>query len=97
MISISKLLHGLDAAGDRLRYDAESDAEQIRERKQQRPVVVWNATKRCNLSCAHCYAGADTGRAPGELSTAEAKGMLDELADYGVPVVLFSGGGAAGP
>ena len=92
MISISKLLHGLDAAGDRLRYDAESGAEQIRERKQQRPVVVWNATKRCNLSCAHCYAEADTGRAPGELSTAEAKGMLDELADYGVPVVLFSGG-----
>jgi pseudo-rSAM protein/SPASM domain protein len=92
VISVSKLLYGLDAAGDGLRYGAESDAEQIRERKQRRPVVVWNTTKQCNLSCAHCYAGADCGRAPGELSTAEAKAMLDELADYGVPVVLFSGG-----
>jgi pseudo-rSAM protein/SPASM domain protein len=92
VISISKLLYGLDAAGDGLRYGADSDAEQIRERRQRRPVVVWNTTKQCNLSCAHCYAGADCGRAPGELSTAAAKAMLDELADYGVPVVLFSGG-----
>ncbi|WP_276259532.1 TIGR04347 family pseudo-SAM/SPASM protein [Haloglomus litoreum] len=92
MISISKLLYGLDAAGDGLRYGADSDAQQIRERRQQRPVVVWNTTKQCNLSCAHCYAGADCGRAPGELTTAEGKALLDELADYGVPVVLFSGG-----
>ncbi|WP_277556002.1 TIGR04347 family pseudo-SAM/SPASM protein [Halobaculum limi] len=93
MISISKLLYGLDAEGDGLRYgDADSDAEQIRERKQQRPVVVWNGTKRCNLECAHCYAGADVGAAPGEFSTAEAKEMIDDLADYGVPVILFSGG-----
>ncbi|GAA0204519.1 TIGR04347 family pseudo-SAM/SPASM protein [Halobaculum roseum] len=93
MISVSKLLYDLDAEGDGLRYgDGDSTAEQIRERKQERPVVVWNGTKRCNLSCAHCYAGADVGAAPGEFSTAEAKGMLDELADYGVPVVLFSGG-----
>ncbi|MFC6784614.1 TIGR04347 family pseudo-SAM/SPASM protein [Halobaculum halobium] len=93
MISVSKLLYNLDAEGDGLRYgDADSTAEQIRERKQERPVVVWNGTKRCNLSCSHCYAGADVGAAPGELTTAEAKGMLDELADYGAPVVLFSGG-----
>jgi pseudo-rSAM protein/SPASM domain protein len=94
MISVSKLLCGLDAEGDGLRYDAadESDKDQIRERRQRRPVVVWNATKRCNLYCRHCYAGADVGAAPGELTTAEARAMLDELADYGVPVVLFSGG-----
>ncbi|MFB6156486.1 MAG: TIGR04347 family pseudo-SAM/SPASM protein [Haloferacaceae archaeon] len=94
MISVSKLLCDLDASGDGLRYDAadESSTEQVRERRQRRPVVVWNATKRCNLRCQHCYAGAETRAAPGELSTAEARGMLDELADYGVPVVLFSGG-----
>lgn len=94
MISISKLLHELDAAGDGLRYDAaaESDRDQIRRRKQHRPVVVWNATKQCNLACEHCYAAAEFERAPGELSTAEAKGLLDDLADFGVPVVLFSGG-----
>ncbi|MFC6614156.1 TIGR04347 family pseudo-SAM/SPASM protein [Halopenitus salinus] len=94
MISISKLLCGLDAESDGLRYDAaeESAVPQITERKQLRPVVVWNTTKRCNLYCDHCYASADTDGAPGELSTAEGKALLDQLADFGVPVVLFSGG-----
>jgi pseudo-rSAM protein/SPASM domain protein len=94
MISVSKLLCDLDAEGDGLRYDAaeESEKPQITDRKQRRPVVVWNLTKQCNLYCDHCYAAADTECAPGELSTAEGKQLLSELADYGVPVVLFSGG-----
>jgi pseudo-rSAM protein/SPASM domain protein len=94
MISISKLLCNLDAEGDGLRYDdaAESAKPQISEEKQRRPVVVWNLTKRCNLACQHCYAAAETRRAPGELSTAEGKRLLEDLASYGVPVVLFSGG-----
>jgi pseudo-rSAM protein/SPASM domain protein len=94
MISISKLLCDLDAEGDGLRYDAaaESSKPQITEEKQHRPVVVWNLTKQCNLYCSHCYAAADTEQAPGELTTAEGKRLLDDLAEYGVPVVLFSGG-----
>ncbi|MEF8851785.1 MAG: TIGR04347 family pseudo-SAM/SPASM protein [Haloarculaceae archaeon] len=94
MISVSKLLCGLDAEGDGLRYDAadESSKAQIRERKQRRPVVVWNCTRQCNLYCEHCYAAAETEPAPGELSTAEGKRFLDDLAEFGAPVVLFSGG-----
>jgi len=94
VISVSKLLCGLDAEGDGLRYDAadKSSKSQIRDRKQRRPVVVWNCTKQCNLYCQHCYAAAETEPAPGELSTAEGKQLLDDLADYGAPVVLFSGG-----
>jgi len=94
MISISKLLCGLDAEGDGLRYDAadESSKPQITETKQRRPVVVWNLTKQCNLYCSHCYAAADTETAPGELGTDEGKRLLDDLGEYGVPVVLFSGG-----
>ncbi|MES3516550.1 MAG: TIGR04347 family pseudo-SAM/SPASM protein [Natronomonas sp.] len=94
MISISKLLCDLGAEGDGLRYDAaaESEKPQIRERKQRQPVVVWNVTKRCNLYCEHCYAAAQQEPAPGELTTAEGKQLLSELGDYGVPVVLFSGG-----
>ncbi|WP_459192134.1 TIGR04347 family pseudo-SAM/SPASM protein [Halosimplex sp. J119] len=94
MISVSKLLCDLDAEGDGLRYDAadESSKEQIRERKQRRPVVVWNCTKQCNLYCDHCYAAAETEPAPGEMTTAEGKQFLDELAEFGAPVVLFSGG-----
>jgi pseudo-rSAM protein/SPASM domain protein len=94
VISVSKLLCGLDAAGDGLRYDAagEADREQISTDKQSRPVVVWNVTKQCNLYCDHCYAAADTTVAEGELSTAEGKALLRDLGDFGVPVVLFSGG-----
>ncbi|WP_440991378.1 TIGR04347 family pseudo-SAM/SPASM protein [Haloarchaeobius baliensis] len=94
MISVSKLLCGLDAEGDGLRYDAadESDKEQISDEKQRRPVVVWNTTRGCNLYCEHCYASACDSGADGEFSTREGKRLLDDLAEYGVPVVLFSGG-----
>ncbi len=94
MISISKLLCDLDAEGDGLRYDAADDSSkpQITEEKQRRPVVVWNTTRRCNLYCSHCYAGADLEAGSGEFSTAEAKRFLEQLADYGAPVILFSGG-----
>ena len=94
MISVSKLLCGLDAESDGLRYDAADDSgePQIVEERRRRPVVVWNATKRCNLRCEHCYAAADAEGAPDELSTAEGKALIDDLAAYGVPVLLFSGG-----
>lgn len=94
MISVSKLLCELDAEGDGLRYDDAdgSTKPQIRTEKQRRPVVVWNVTKRCNLYCEHCYAAAETEPAAGELTTEEGYALLDDLADYGVPVVLFSGG-----
>ncbi len=94
MISVSKLLCDLDAESDGLRYDAAADStkSQITNERQRRPVVVWNTTKRCNLYCEHCYAAADTEGAPNELSTAEGKALIDDLADFDVPVLLFSGG-----
>jgi len=94
MISVSKLLCDLDAESDGLRYDAANDSTkpQITDDKQRRPVVVWNTTKRCNLYCEHCYAAANTEGAPNELSTAEGKALIDDLAAFGVPVLLFSGG-----
>ena len=94
MISVSKLLCDLDAESDGLRYDAADDSTkpQITDDKQRRPVVVWNTTKRCNLYCEHCYAAANTEGAPNELSTAEGKALIDDLAAFGVPVLLFSGG-----
>jgi len=57
-----------------------------------RPIVVWNITRGCNLSCVHCYISAKRAPDPMELSTSEAKDVAGQLADYGVPVVLFSGG-----
>jgi radical SAM protein with 4Fe4S-binding SPASM domain len=58
-----------------------------------RPVVFWNLTDRCNLSCSHCYSTSGPGRTTeGELTTAEALGVIDDCADMGVPLILFSGG-----
>jgi radical SAM protein with 4Fe4S-binding SPASM domain len=56
--------------------------------------VSWNLTQRCNLECAHCYmsahAGADTR---GELSTAECRRVIDEIARVNPNVFLILTGG----
>ncbi|MFQ5681570.1 MAG: radical SAM protein, partial [Candidatus Omnitrophota bacterium] len=58
-----------------------------------RPIVVWNMTRRCNLACRHCYVDAVRGRNFREgLTTVEARAMIDDLAAFGAPVLLFSGG-----
>jgi 12,18-didecarboxysiroheme deacetylase len=54
--------------------------------------VVWNATRRCNLKCVHCYAHAKDIPYDNELSTQEGRALIDDLAGFGVPVILFSGG-----
>src|SRR5205823_5201167 len=56
--------------------------------------VSWNLTQRCNLECAHCYmsafAGADTR---GELTTAECRRVMDEIAEVNPNVFLILTGG----
>jgi heme d1 biosynthesis radical SAM protein NirJ len=55
-------------------------------------VVIWNLIRRCNLTCKHCYSiSADTAF-KGELSSDEVYGVLEDLRQYGVPVVILSGG-----
>ncbi len=87
MIDISRLYCGQVSQSNRLRY-----GHDVRDPGTVRPVVVWNATRRCNLRCRHCYALATDRTAEGELDTREAERLLDDLAAYGCPVVLFSGG-----
>jgi radical SAM protein with 4Fe4S-binding SPASM domain len=58
-----------------------------------RPVVFWNLTDRCNLSCEHCYSMSGPDRdTEHELTTAEALAFIDDLAAMGIPLILFSGG-----
>jgi Fe-coproporphyrin III synthase len=57
-----------------------------------RPLVVWNATNRCNLRCQHCYINAEDQSYENEITTEEAKIFIQDLADSQVPVLLFSGG-----
>jgi 12,18-didecarboxysiroheme deacetylase len=44
------------------------------------------------LRCVHCYAHARNQADADELTTAQGKSLLDDLAAFGVPVVLLSGG-----
>ena len=64
-------------------------AESARTRK---PIVVWNMTRTCNLKCAHCYSNSEARQYANELTTEEGKRLLEDLADFKVPAVLFSGG-----
>ena len=82
MISISRLLCNAIAPGDDLRYGEDPKP----------PIVVWNCTQRCNLRCVHCYARAQDKVYHGELTTEESKVFIQDLSDFGVPVILFSGG-----
>jgi len=63
-----------------------------RSAAERRPIVVWNITRTCNLSCVHCYTNSEAKAYPDELTTQEGKALLDNLADFKVPAVLFSGG-----
>ena len=94
MIGISKLYCGAVEPSDVLRYkrrSAELPSGLLQFSRDKKPVVVWNCTRTCNLRCMHCYAASDAERHD-ELSTDEAKAMIDDLAAFGSPVLLFSGG-----
>jgi len=95
MIGISKLYCGTTEPSDALRYGRMSSqlpSHLLQFSKDKRPVVVWNITRRCNLKCVHCYAQADDRAFEGELSTQEGKALIDDLAQFGAPVLLLSGG-----
>ena len=103
MINITKIYADRATTGDPLRYGESGpdgikhghqfkDHAKAKSAAERRPIVVWNCTRRCNLSCIHCYTDSDTSLAPDELSTVEAKTMIDDLAGFGVPALLFSGG-----
>lgn len=95
MIGISKLYCGTVEPSDALRYNRHSGklpSHLLQFSSDKRPVVVWNTTRRCNLKCVHCYAQAKDTSFDNELSTLEGKKLIDDLAGFGVPVLLFSGG-----
>lgn len=89
MISISRLLCDTISPGDSLRY---REKPLNLEKEIPRPVVVWNCTRQCNLNCLHCYASAIKQRSTEEMDTSAGKSFIKSLAEFGVPVILFSGG-----
>jgi 12,18-didecarboxysiroheme deacetylase len=95
MIGISKLYCGTVEPSDPLRYGRDSrtlPSHLLQFSQDKKPVVVWNVGRRCNLHCRHCYSGSQDRNYEGELGTAEGHELIDDLAGFGVPVILFSGG-----
>jgi 12,18-didecarboxysiroheme deacetylase len=95
MIGITKLYCGTASTGDALRYGRKSGrlpSHLLQYSEDKKPIVVWNMTRRCNLNCIHCYASSENKSYANELTFDEAQKMIRDLADFGVPVLLFSGG-----
>ena len=95
MLSVSRLLNGTATPADALRYGRHSSRlppHLLHFAADKKPVVVWNVTRRCNLHCMHCYSDSRDQDYADELTTAEGRALLDDLAAFGVPAVLFSGG-----
>jgi len=95
MIGISKLYCGTVEASDPLRYGRRSKdlpSHLLQFSEDKKPIVVWNVGRRCNLRCIHCYSQSHDREYSGELSHDEGLKLIDDLASFGAPVLLFSGG-----
>ncbi|MBA3889079.1 MAG: TIGR04053 family radical SAM/SPASM domain-containing protein [Gemmatimonadaceae bacterium] len=55
-------------------------------------LVIWETTRACDLACLHCRASAIARRDPRELSTGEARRLLDTVRGFGRPLFVLTGG-----
>jgi len=55
-------------------------------------LIAWEITRSCNLACKHCRAEARLEPYPGELTTEEAKALIDTFPETGSPIIIFTGG-----
>ncbi len=101
MINITRLWTGTEQPADHLRYGlghgsraalSTTSACAPSSARSRRPIVVWNITRTCNLRCVHCYADSHAQIYPGELDWDQCCRVIDDLAAYHVPALLFSGG-----
>lgn len=54
--------------------------------------IAWEVTRACAYACVHCRADAQHRRDPNELNTEEALRLIDRLAEFGSPILVFTGG-----
>jgi radical SAM protein with 4Fe4S-binding SPASM domain len=55
-------------------------------------LAIWEVTQSCDLACRHCRAAAQPMAHPDELTNAEGKALIDQIAAMGVPIFVFTGG-----
>jgi len=54
--------------------------------------IAWEVTRACAFACVHCRADAIPQRDPLELTTDEGYRLIDRLAEFGSPILIFTGG-----
>ena len=54
--------------------------------------IAWEVTRACAYACVHCRADAMHTPDPNELKTDESLRLIDRLADFGSPILVFTGG-----
>jgi radical SAM protein with 4Fe4S-binding SPASM domain len=55
-------------------------------------VMSWNVTRECNMKCSHCYINATEKKLNNELTTQEAKKLMDQIYQVSSPLLILSGG-----
>ena len=80
--------------GSSYRPGTSPQAKAYEERTGIKPptIVAWEITRSCNLACAHCRAAAHLEPYPGELSLAECKAVIDDIASISDPILIVTGG-----
>jgi radical SAM protein with 4Fe4S-binding SPASM domain len=55
-------------------------------------IMSWNVTRECNMKCSHCYINATEKKLDNELTTKEAKALMDQIYQVSRPLLVLSGG-----
>jgi len=55
-------------------------------------LLIWEVTRACSLACQHCRASAEDVRDAGELTLDQGKHLIDQVAEMGTPLLVFTGG-----
>ncbi len=54
--------------------------------------IAWELTRACAFACRHCRAEAQPRRDPQELTTPEAFHLIDQIKEFGNPILVITGG-----
>lgn len=97
MIRITQLIHGKGTISKAIKHRETSQSKVpsklLAFTQTFKPLVFWNMTNLCNLSCSQCYLNAGpNAQRDEELSFDETIVLLDDLAEMDIPLLMFSGG-----
>jgi radical SAM protein len=68
----------------------------MREKGKKPVSIMWESTIACGLACKHCKASAKKNPDPDELTTEEARELIDQIVEFGkpYPILRITGGNA---